>query len=59
MKFICLVEASLPGGAFLPRDAVLPEHQVHGAIRILHWPVKLIMDLDHQDEIHLAMNPKG
>ena len=34
----CLVESPLPGCSLLPRDAILPEHQVHGTICILHWP---------------------
>ena len=37
-KRSCLVKPSLPGGSLLARDAVLPEHEVHGAICILHWP---------------------
>merc|ERR1719422_1768476 len=35
---LALVEPSLPRGSLLARDAVLPEHKVHGAICILHWP---------------------
>jgi len=35
---LTLVESPLPGCSLLPRDAILPEHQVHGAICILHWP---------------------
>ena len=40
---ICLVESPLPGCSLLPMDAILPEHQVHGSICILHWPeIKMI-----------------
>ena len=37
-KRSCLVKPSLPGGSLLARDTVLPKHEVHGAICILHWP---------------------
>ena len=33
-----LVEPALPGRALLPRDPVLPQHQVHRPVSVLHRP---------------------
>ena len=35
---LALIESSLPRSALLARDAILPQHQVHRAVRVLHRP---------------------
>ncbi len=35
---LSLVESSLPGRALLAGDGVLPQHQVHRPVRVLHRP---------------------
>ena len=60
MFIIYLVEPSLPRSPLLSRDAVLPKHQVHGTISILHRPdtSKLTQETSLHKH-HLAMKPKG
>ena len=35
---LALVEPALPGRPLLPGDGVLPQHQVHRTVRVLHRP---------------------
>jgi len=34
---LTLIETSLPGRSLLARNGVLPQHQVHRAVSVLHW----------------------
>ena len=35
---LSLVQPPLPGGSLLPWDSVLPQHQVHRPVGVLHRP---------------------